>query len=103
MFLRRLMARRAWWCARRTPGASRKTGDRRGRAPGAEHGQHDSSHLGHSSWIPGVWGFNVVRAGPCLFQPMENEGLQGGKRDHHEGGRPRPLHAPGIPQARFAM
>jgi hypothetical protein len=56
-----------------------------------------------SYWIPGVLGFNVVREGPCLFKPIENEGLQGGKRDNNEVGRPRPIYAPGIQQERFEI
>src|SRR5215831_8756540 len=50
-----------------------------------------------------VFGFNGVREGQCLCQPIEQEGLHGGKSDNHEVGRPRPIDAPGIQQERFAM
>src|SRR5215510_592446 len=103
MFFQRLIAIRSLRSSRRTKGSSSHTGNRLGRAPGAERGQQDCSNLAHSYEIPGVLGFNVVREGQGLFPPIEKEGLQGGKSDNHEVGRPRPIHAPGIQQERCAI
>ena len=46
----------------------------------------------------GVLGSNVVREVQCLFKAIEKEGLQGGKGDNNEVGRPRQIHDPGIQQ-----
>jgi hypothetical protein len=41
---------------------------------------------------------NGVRAVPCFFQAMAQEGLQGGKGDTHEVAQPQHIHDPGIQQ-----
>ena len=41
-----------------------------------------------ASWMPGVFGSNLVREGPSFFQAMAQEGLQGGKGGKHEVAQP---------------
>jgi hypothetical protein len=51
-----------------------------------------------SYWIPGSLAPTLSEEVQYLFKAIEKEGLQGGKGDNNEVGRPRQIHDPGIQQ-----
>ena len=48
-------------------------------------------------------GFTSARAGQCLWKASKKAGLRGGKGDHKEVRRPRPVHGSGIQEERLLI